>query len=72
MRLGIRYRLLVPLGLLLVGVIAASLWSARVAARRAEGRIAGQIRDVSHTLSSATYPLTPPVLDQIRSYSGAE
>jgi signal transduction histidine kinase len=72
LRLGIRYRLLVPLGLLLAGVVGASLWSARVAARRAEGRVAAQIRDVSQTLASATYPLTPRVLDQVKSYSGAE
>jgi signal transduction histidine kinase len=72
LRLGIRYRLLVPLGLLLVGVIGASLWSAHVAARRAEGRVAAQIRAVSETLASANYPLTPFVLDQVKSYSGAE
>jgi signal transduction histidine kinase len=71
-RLGIRYRLLLPLGLLLLGVVAASLWSARVAARRAEERVAGQVRDVSHTLQHATFPLTAPVLEQVKSLSGAE
>ena len=72
MRLGIRYRLLVPLGLLLVGVIGASLWSARVAARRAEERVAAQVRDVSQTITGANYPLTPNVLEQMKSLSGAE
>jgi signal transduction histidine kinase len=71
-RLGIRYRLLVPLGLLLVGVVGASLWSARVAARRAEERVAGQVRDVARTLSEGTYPLTPPVVEQVKGLSGAE
>jgi signal transduction histidine kinase len=71
-RLGIRYRLLVPLGLLLFGVVGASLWSARVAARRAEERVAGQVRNVGRTLSEATYPLTSPVLEQMKGLSGAE
>src|SRR5262245_34640802 len=71
-RLGIRYRLLVPLALLLVGVVGASLWSARVAARRAEERVAGQVRNVGRTLSEGKYPLTPPVVEQIKGLSGAE
>jgi signal transduction histidine kinase len=72
MRLGIRYRLLLPLGLLLVGVVAASLWSARVAARRAEGRVAGQVRNVADTLQKANFKLNPTILFQMRSLSGAE
>jgi signal transduction histidine kinase len=72
LRLGIRYRLLVPLGLLLVGVVGASLWSARVAARKAEQRVAAQVRNVSETLAAGRFPLTPPVLDQVKSLSGAE
>jgi signal transduction histidine kinase len=72
LRLGIRYRLLVPLGLLLVGVVGTSLWSARIAAHRAEGRVARQVHDVAQTLAAARYPLTQSVLDQVKSYSGAE
>lgn len=72
MRLGIRYRLLVPLGLLLAGVVGASLWSAGVAARRAEDRVAGQLHDVAQTLAADRFPLTPAVLDQLKSLSGAE
>lgn len=72
MRLGIRYRLLLPLGLLLGGVVGASLWSARVAAREAEGRVAGQVREVSQTLTAGRFPLTQPVLEQVKSLSGAE
>lgn len=72
MRLGIRYRLLLPLGLLLCGVVGTSLWSARVAALRAQQRIAAQVRGISQTLSSATFPLTPPVLEQMKALSGAE
>ena len=72
MRLGIRYRLLVPLGLLLVGVVGASLWSARVAARRAEDRVAGQVRNISDTLQKANFTLNTTILLQMRSLSGAE
>lgn len=71
-RLGIRYRLLGPLGLLLVGVIAASLWSARVAARKAEERVSGQVRNVSDTLQKANFKLNATILLQMRSLSGAE
>ncbi len=72
MRFGIRYRLLVPLGLLLIGVVGTSLWSARVAAHREEERVATQVRNVSKTLSNANFPLTGPVLEQMKSLSGAE
>lgn len=72
MRLGIRYRLLLPLGLLLAGVVAASLWSAHVAARRAEERVAGQVRDVAETLQKANFKLNTTILFQMRSLSGAE
>jgi signal transduction histidine kinase len=71
-RLGIRYRLLGPLGLLLIGVVAASLWSARVAARKAEERIAGQVRNVSDTLQKANFKLNATILHQMQSLSGAE
>ena len=72
LRLGIRYRLLGPLGLLLVGVVAASLWSAHVAARRAEERVAAQVHNVAQTLQEAKFPLNPNILFQMRSLSGAE
>ncbi|HVK07947.1 MAG TPA: HAMP domain-containing sensor histidine kinase [Gemmataceae bacterium] len=72
MRLGIRYRLLVPLGLLMAGVIGASLWSARVAARRAEERVATQMRDLSETIGSATFPLTPAILFTLKNLSAAD
>jgi signal transduction histidine kinase len=71
-RLGIRYRLLLPLGLLLVGVIGASLWSAHVAARRAEERVAAQVRNVSRTLQEANFTLNATILNQMKSLSGAE
>jgi signal transduction histidine kinase len=72
MRWSIRYRLLVPLGLLLLGVVATSTWSAVVAADHARARIIGQLRRVTETMRAATYPLTPNVLDQMKGLSGAE
>jgi signal transduction histidine kinase len=71
-RLGIRYRLLVPLALLLVGVVGTSLWSARVAARRAEERVAAQVHSISNTLTDAKFSLNANILDQMKSLSGAE
>jgi signal transduction histidine kinase len=71
-RLGIRYRLLVPLALLLLGVVGASLWSARVAARRAEERVAEHVGNVAQTLGNGKYSLTQPILDQMKGLSGAE
>lgn len=72
MRLGIRYRLLVPLALLLLGVVAVSLWSANVAARQAERRVASQLQNIVKTLENSRFPLTMPVIDQMRQLSGAE
>jgi signal transduction histidine kinase len=72
MRWSIRYRLLVPLGLLLLGVVATSTWSAVVAADHARARIIGQLRGVTETMSAASFPLTPNVLDQMKGLSGAE
>ena len=72
MRLGIRYRLLIPLSLLLIGVIGASLWSARIAAQRAEQRVAEQVRNISRTLQDANFQLNSTILFQMRNLSGAE
>lgn len=72
MRLGIRYRLLIPLGLVLLGTVAGSWWSATIAARQAEARVAGQVRSITGTLGNSPYPLTNFVIEQIKQYSGAE
>jgi signal transduction histidine kinase len=72
MRWGIRYRLLVPPGLLLVGVAGVSAWAALAAADRAERHIAAQVRDVAHTLADASWPLTSRILSQMKGLSGAE
>jgi signal transduction histidine kinase len=53
-------------------VVGASLWSARVAARKAEERVAVQVRNVSDFLQKANFRLNAAILFQMRSLSGAE
>src|SRR5262245_49272834 len=74
MRLSLRYRLLIPLGLLLAGDAAATAWAARIAARNAERRLAAQQWAVARTLTEprSTFPLTERVLQQMKGFSGAE
>jgi len=69
---SIRYRLFVPLGLLLLGIVGISAWSALASARHAEERIARQVRGVTQTLAGANLSLTPRILDQMKGLSGAE
>jgi signal transduction histidine kinase len=73
MRLSLRHRLMIPLGVLLLADAAATAWAARVAAREAEARIRSQLVRVVQTLTEPpTFPLTPRVLEQMRGFSGAE
>lgn len=72
MRLSLRYRLLLPLALLLLGDAAATVWAAQTAARAAERRLAKQQWAVAKTLTQSKYPLTDPVLQQMKGLSGAE
>ncbi|HLW67888.1 MAG TPA: HAMP domain-containing sensor histidine kinase, partial [Gemmataceae bacterium] len=61
------------LGLLLLGLVGASAWTAWDSAQHARLRIAHQINGVEQTLSTeTTYPLTQPVLEDIKGLSGAE
>jgi signal transduction histidine kinase len=74
MRLSLRYRLLLPLALLLVGDAAATAWAASSAARSAEQRLAAQQWAVARTLTEprSTFRLTERVLEQMKGFSGAE
>ncbi len=74
MRLSLRYRLLLPLTLLLIGDAVATAWAAQIAARNAESRLAEQQWAIVHTLDEprSTFPLTQPVLEQMKGFSGAE
>ncbi|HEY1189195.1 MAG TPA: hypothetical protein VGE74_16195, partial [Gemmata sp.] len=73
MRLSLRYRLILPLALLLIGDAVATAWAARGAARHAERRLAEQQWAIVHTLGEprSGFPLTPPVLEQLRGFTGA-
>ena len=73
MRLSLRYRLLLPLTLLLAGDAAATGWAAGAAARNAERQLAAQLWTVAKSLTEAPgFPLTQPVLDRMKGLSGAE
>jgi len=74
MRLSLRYRLLLPLALLLAGDALATAWAANIAARNAERQLAEQQWAIAHTLTEprSTFPLTKPVLEQMKGFSGAE
>src|SRR5712692_3045327 len=72
MRWSIRYQLLVPLLMLLVGVAGISGWTAIASANRAWQQIETQVRNVARTLGKARYKLTETVLEQTKGLSGAE
>lgn len=74
MRLSLRYRLLLPLSLLLIGDLAATAWAAAAAARGADQRLADQLWAIARTLVEprSSFPLTEPVLGQMKGLSGAE
>jgi signal transduction histidine kinase len=73
MRLSLRYRLLLPLSLLLAGDVAATAWAAGRAAAAAEQRLAGQQWAIARTLTAPpTFRLTQPVLELMKGFSGAE
>ncbi|MCE9562316.1 MAG: HAMP domain-containing histidine kinase [Planctomycetes bacterium] len=74
MRLSLRYRMLLPLTLLLLGDAAATAWAADTAARSAERRLAAQQWAVAHTLTAkqSQFRFTKPILDQMKGLSGAE
>jgi signal transduction histidine kinase len=72
MRWSIRYQLLVPLLILLLGVISMSIWAALASAARARHQIETQMRVVVDTLDRSTFwPLAPKVLELLKRFSGA-
>jgi signal transduction histidine kinase len=72
-RWRIRYQLLLPLLLLLLGVVGLSVWMAVAAAGRARHQVEDRIRGVAGSLSEdGTYPLTRSILLQIKRLSGAD
>lgn len=73
MRLSLRYRLLIPLTLLLLGDAGATGWAAWATARNTERRLAAQQWAVARTLTEPPFfQLTEPVLKKMQDLSGAE
>jgi signal transduction histidine kinase len=74
MRLSLRYRLLLPLTLLLAGDAAATAWAAAATARAVDRRLAGQLWAIARTLTEprSGFRLTRAVLEQMKGLSGAE
>jgi signal transduction histidine kinase len=72
MRWPIRYQLLAPLLMLLLGVVALSTWTAVASAARARQQLETQFRGIAHTLSESAFPLHPGVLKQMKGLTGAE
>jgi signal transduction histidine kinase len=72
MRWRIRYQLLVPLLLLLLGVIASSVWLGVASVHRVRQRIETRIRKVGHNLSRRTYALRENVLEEMKLLSEAD
>jgi signal transduction histidine kinase len=72
MRWGIRYQVLVPVLVLLLGVVGASTWLAvRSAESAVRHQIEAQLRQVARTLDRASFPFTERVLEQVEDLSGA-
>lgn len=72
-RLSIRDQLLLPLVVVqAIAVAAASLWTATLAAQRAEKQIIDRVNGVVATLGQASFPYTPRVLSQLGGLSGAQ
>ncbi|MHB1423772.1 MAG: sensor histidine kinase [Gemmataceae bacterium] len=72
MRWRIRWQLLLPLLLLLVGVLSLSVWMAFAAASHARQQIETRVRDVAKILSEGKFPLAPHVLLWVKQLSGAD
>ena len=72
MRLGLRYRLLVPAVLLLPGTVAATAWAANHAAGTVDRQIDERIRAIEQTVNGPpTFRLNEPILRQMRGLTGA-
>jgi signal transduction histidine kinase len=73
MWLSLRYRLLLPLALLLAADMAVTAWAAVSAARGADRALAARLRRVAHLPAEPpTFPLSEPVLVLMKRLSGAE
>lgn len=72
MRWRIRYQLLVPLAILLLGVAGISTWTAAASAARAREQLDDHMRRVARTLNEASFPLNRTTLTHMKRLSGAD
>jgi signal transduction histidine kinase len=72
MRWPLRNQILIPfLTIQIITLVASIFVSSLIAIERAKVEIESRLHDVQSTLRAATYPLTPPILDQLRHLTGA-
>jgi signal transduction histidine kinase len=72
MRFSIRYQLLLPLLALMLGLVAASAWSAWTSGQRARRQIEKQIDDIAETVNAVPFALDTRTLRLMKGLSGAE
>src|SRR5205823_2582050 len=72
MRFSIRYQLLLPLLALMLGLVAASTWSAWSSGQRARRQMEKQIDDIAETVNAVPFPLDTRTLLLMKGLSGAE
>ena len=72
MRLSIRYQLLLPVVILLLGVVGIFTWTGVASARRAQREIEDDMRSIAQHLSEAPYTLQPNILKYLKRLSGAD
>lgn len=73
MRWSIRYQLLLPLFILLLGVVGISTWTALTAADRARKEVEDDVRNVGHMLSGLPgLRLNKAILEHMKRGTGAE
>ena len=73
MRLPLRVQIVAPLVVVIVATVAAlAAFQAWSAAKRSQARIEKQLAGVAQTLLETNFPLTQPVLEQMKGLSGAD
>ena len=72
MRFSIRYQLLLPLFLLLLGMAGVSMWTAIASASQAKEAIEDDVRNLAKTLSTKNFTLNFRTLDAMKSLTGAD
>ncbi len=72
MRLSIRFQLLVPLLMLLLGVAGMSTWTALASVHRARQQIEKQMHEIAQTVGTVTFPRKKQILQLMKGLSGAE